>query len=752
MARLLSVMLSIVAALFITLGHTSKAFEFGPDQGFSGPETCPTTHPDYPTCTASTNCASRATAKLIVSPSTIVQGQSATISWAVTLAARCPRLEPTLNGQRVALQGSVRVTPLANQTYVLKLASVTLGTKSLPVELPSTVRIAGNTIEWKQLLVQALSSPTTQVVLLASHVNMDLTGFFNIRIREGMTLTAEPPIRDARHLGPRLFTRGHAHPLFAIKCYGDNKGDNVRILGFRLQGPKLDTEEDENTFPRGISIDSCRGIEIANMELSGWSGQAIYLRHSDDQTRTSAVWIHDNFIHHNQHKGTNGYGVDVSDGAFALIERNVFDFNRHGIAASSAARTRYWAVHNLVLAGGGVHDGILNHYTHQFDVHGDDHCSPTEDIPVIGGIDIPGFDDVPFHDEGWFNCGNAGESFRILSNAFQYRRDDAVKLRGKPRGATYINRNVFPHPTLKHAVKLASHTNVSVSANIVDVDTYGQYGVCDFDADGRDDLFLATGASWWYSSAGQMHWVFLNTHTERLHQVGLGDFDGDRRCDVFAVRDGRWKISSGGVSSWASLPGGYSTPFAQLGFGDFNGDGTSDVFRRSVDGQWSAVLLGQPDRTEPELVELAGSPLPLNALRFGDFDGDSVTDVLAFDGRVPSIFWSGRGTGVEQPVSLSGDPASFLIADVDGIRGDDLVRYVVTTRGGRWEVSSSARTSWQLIASLGSDEQEARLMRSFVGQSDRSPGADLLAADPQRLGRILSSGRQVFAAHGRYAY
>jgi hypothetical protein len=49
-------------------------------------------------------------------------------------------------------------------------------------------------------------------------------------------------------------------------------------MGFRLQGPKFETEQDGNAFPRGISIDSCLGVEIANMELSGWSGQAIYLK------------------------------------------------------------------------------------------------------------------------------------------------------------------------------------------------------------------------------------------------------------------------------------------------------------------------------------------------------------------------------------------------------------------------------------------------------------------------------------------
>ena len=282
MARLSSVVLPLVAALLVPFGHASvpAAFGFAPGQGFSGEETCPRTHPDYPRCTAPKNCAARTTGMLSVLPPSINQGQSTTISWSVNTAAGCPRREPTLNGQRVPLRGSMRVMPLANQTYVLELESVTLQTKSVAVRLPAMVRIDGNTTEWKQLLVQALNT-SNAVVLLGRHVDMDLTGYFNIRIKDGVTLISEPPIRDGRRLGPRLYTRGYAEPLFAIQCSKGRKGDNVRILGFRLQGPKFEVEEDENTLPRGISIDSCIGIEIAHMELSGWSGQAIYLRDSD---------------------------------------------------------------------------------------------------------------------------------------------------------------------------------------------------------------------------------------------------------------------------------------------------------------------------------------------------------------------------------------------------------------------------------------------------------------------------------------
>lgn len=105
------------------------------------------------------------------------------------------------------------------------------------------------------------------------------------------------------------------------------------------------------------------------MEISGWSGQGIYVEDPlGRQFNPDAVKIHDNFIHHNQHIGENGYGVDVSAGAYALIERNAFDFNRHAIAASGMSGD-YSAQQNLVLKGGGVHGKWYSEYTHLFDLH-----------------------------------------------------------------------------------------------------------------------------------------------------------------------------------------------------------------------------------------------------------------------------------------------------------------------------------------------------------------------------------------------
>src|SRR5437588_2278027 len=101
----------------------------------------------------------------------------------------------------------------------------------------------------------------------------------------------------------------------------------------------------------------------------------------------------------------------------------------------------------------------------------------------------------------------------------------------------------------------------------------------------------STGVTWWYPSGASMHWVYLNSSTERLEQIGLGDFDGDHRCDVFSVHGNDFGIYPRGTGAWTSL-GTYGVPFSELRFGDFNGEGIMEIFRRAPDSQWSIISPG----------------------------------------------------------------------------------------------------------------------------------------------------------------
>ena len=627
--------------------------------------------------------------------------------------------------------GSKSVQPSTTTVYELTMA-LPAGPKRLGEAVtvsvnPRTVTIQGSTTYWKELLVQSLAEPGLKVVL-APQVNMDLTGYdVPIYISESVILTGD---RGPRTFGPRIFTTDRPNPLFLIRCNGTNiVGDNVRVLGSRLHGPHFNHTAGDANRERGVTVNSCLNVEIGNMEVAGWSGAAIRVEEDAGNQRMfnpSAVKVHDNFIHHNQHKGGYGYGVDIGAGAYARIDRNVFDFNRHAITANGKAGTGYHAENNLVLRGGGVHGTTLNPYTHQFDVHGDANCPS-----FISGI---------------WNCGNAGDQFWFYNNSFQYRRDNSLKIRGVPRVAAYINGNIFAHGSLGSAINLFSQTRVHRGAgalsNIANIDSYGAYGVCDFDGDGKDDLFLPTGKTWWYASAARMHWVFLKAATQRLDAVGLGDFDGDKRCDVLAASGNYWDISKGGSGAWTALPGTYAVPFSELRFADFNGDKVTDIFRRAPNGQWHVVSPGHHGWRS-----LASSSFALSELQFGDFTGDGKADVLSRAGGRWSISRSGTGSWTRINSSLNTDLKTVMIADVDGNGTDDVVRFNVSaslpsqSTKGTWQVSWGGRTSWQsvktvTVAAPGLSPLVG--LRIYTGNFNGSGGDDLLHVDYLRTGRLYN--------------
>jgi hypothetical protein len=604
----------------------------------------------------------------------------------------------------------------------------------------------------RQTLLDALARPGT-TVRLAADVNMDLSGLEDIRVAGGVTLTSEepgqlgiarttsalgggPPVVSGRRglsLGPRLFTTTRPRHLFSITCDGTSNADNVRFYGFRLQGPDLGIVNGDDKLEQGIYIESCLGIEIADLELSGWAGAAIYVAENSSarMDNPQAVHIHDNFIHDNQHLEEDGYGVDVSRGAWAWIERNVFDFNRHAITAYGDPGTGYRADLNLVLRGGGVNGKILNGQVHEFDVHGDKNCP-----------------DIPGNRHTW-NCGDAGDQFWFTANSFQYTSDNAIKLRGTPRVQAVIDDNVFAHSSLDDAIAYTTGpanivyqptAGIAITPNQVGYDSFGRYGVCDFDADGKDDLFLPTGTTWWMSSAGRVQWTYLNRAHERLDKVLLGYFDGDQKCDVLTVDAGQVLISSGGTGDWTPL-GVSAASIDELAVGSFGGGGRrpGDVFRRAPDGAWNVLLHGQH-----EWRTLESSSLPLSQLRLGDFTGDRVTDVLGVVGGRWAISRSGTGKWETLNAGLSDGLANVLVADVNGNGTDDVVRF----DGDRWQVSWDGRGAWTTLAQPGSDGSS----HVFAGHFTGNPKADLLLVDDGRLGRLYNSTTGAVGLQGLYPY
>jgi hypothetical protein len=465
-------------------------------------------------------------------PRTVDLGQSATVRWNVQVPNGCANLRLRLDRQAVNRQGSLRVVPIANTTYALRAwwpgqPPRTIATLAITVVLPAQVVIDADHLA--PLLRQAVNTPNTTIRVL-NGVELDLSGYQNMSVAQGVSLIGG---RTPRARGPRLYTTTRPKRLFVIE------GDNVRITGLRIEGPDMGVADGDGGPASGIYISSRTNVEISNNEVYGWKNSAIGVN-DDDGTISyapdpAAVRIHDNFIHHNQHKGKFGYGVVIGNGAYAVIERNVFDYNRHAIAGDGSDGSGYRAYSNLVLEHGGRHRKVLGKwfYTHQFDMHGQRSCGP-----------------FSIFSDALYNCGTAGYELYIVYNSFIYTKGPAIKLRGTPQRSPYgafVLSNVFAHGDLDDAVQQTeSGLYVDRGTNPTGVNGTARYGTCDFDGDGTDDRFLATGQTWWYSSRGTGHWAYLNTSPKRLAQVTLGDVDGDRRCDVAA--DGL--ISSGGSSPW----------------------------------------------------------------------------------------------------------------------------------------------------------------------------------------------------------
>jgi hypothetical protein len=558
----------------------------------------------------------------------------------------------------------------------------------------------------EQILHDALLRCNT-TIRLGPDVSLDYADKFKdlrpLRFARCVTLTSvndfTPPIsaaRTPRSLGPLLHYGDPEESKTFLSVGCDDRedvppSDRVRISGFRIFGTTDDQQSGEAV---GIRVRRCVDVEISNMEIHGFGGQGIEVENlSEDPSPRindfSQVRIHDNFIHHNQHPSigghAGGYGVETGHGgARAHIYRNVFDFNRHAIAASFDTGG-YIAEENLVLKGGGWHGRTGGRYTHLFDAHGSG-CWWSGDL-----------------------CGNAGEEFHYYRNSFQYVMDNAISIRGKPSMGAYITENVFPHDTLARccgldalindaifsnaAILLNTAENVTWSDNITKTDTFGEYySQCDFDGDGIDDLFLATGTTWWYSSSGKFHWTFLNTSSKRIKDLRFGYFDDDDRCDVLTESGGpgRWVISSGGTGQWKPLEQvwqpqpleGVWKPLKEVQFGRFDPNDrdhrpgatrrTTHAFHRAENGEWRVKKLSDP-ASAWEYV--GGSSFPLSELRFGDFTGDGVTDVLAVESGHWAISESARWPWRPLNASLKDKVAGLFIANMDPDDNiDDILR------------------------------------------------------------------------------
>lgn len=547
--------------------------------------------------------------------------------------------------------------------------------------------------------------------------------YAHVHIGGGITIRGD---RRGTLLGPELSMRNVTKgAMIAIE------GPDVRITGLRLRGPSQDTDIDQNpVWGIGTEHDHLQArVIIDHNDISDWPGAGMTVSGAAEPgictdmgdprgSRPNNLRVARNFIHHNQ-KQDAGYGVRAEMNSFPLIEGNTFVSNRHAIKASGSGCTSYLAWNNLVLWAAPTQTKFLvaRWTAHDFDVHG------------TGGN---GFG------------GRAGQYFEIAGNTFlgtQYKHEN-FDLRGEPTYRVEFHHNVSLRSREDAVVcsdcqaknKLLVYDNNQFNTN---PNPTTRLGVGDFDGDGTDDVFLATGATWYYAPAGNAEWRFLNAQTDGIGTLLFGDFDGDGRTDVFTQHGREWLVSWGGASAWDKI--NESDPaLNEFHIGDFNGDHLADVFY--ADGnQWYISYGG----TAP-FTPVNTSSFRVYDLGFGDFNGDGRTDVVgAVRNDRHQLWWmaslSATGPWASFPLrpALTNSMAGLIIADFNGNGRADIVQAFGKS------VSYDGRGNWtNLPARPG--------MFAAVGRFDANPGVDILfySANGNYLG-IQSSGNSAPARHSR---
>jgi hypothetical protein len=734
------------------------------------------------------SCIENVTASFYASPPTVALGQTTTLHWNVRAGA-CGVTQSIGGLGNVARSGSLAVTPMTPRSYTL---TVRLGSRSksfstsvdvtLPKDQYGRINVTITSNEQHELFVRAIGSEesTNAIVRIQNHVTLNLSHRADIYIAPGVQILGG---RDAHNPGPLLYTTSYPERLFVIdKPWIIDRlrdADNVRISGIRLQGADQAVAPEHSPRSTGISIDSCLNVEIDNNEIFGWHVSAIrvhdHRERIDRRNGKGAVRIHDNDLHHNQRIG-EGYGVEISDGAYALVEKNSFDHNRHAIAADGSYGNGYFFYRNFIGQGGGHHEvgpGVP-YRTHQIDMHGQEDCRGAEGY-----------------------CGVAGEYLDVRYNAVLYEHGTALRVRGTPTVRADVAYNYFWHETVwgnweiwNGAMEQTDGTGAITQWG--NTFTSGVHATleehvvrpCDFDGDGHYDDFLATGSAW-FVSGPVLGPRYLNTSTLRASELGFGDVDWDGICDVWVLADGR--VSLGGRTPLAMLARtdflsrnvasgqlrisrfdgaaitgnthySVATDREVVGTGDFDGDGDSDILLRWHDmfpfpegdgaGRPTRVLFLQDGAVASEAA-WGFSALGGGVAGIGDFDGDGTSDVLWRDeaGRLKLWYW---GVSADVGVSWRNEgvvvPADWTVKGVGDFNGDGYADIV-------WQRDTGLVVIWLMVGSIyagefspGPDPGPAWKIAG-VGDFDGDGRADLLWRHDTGGLAISFRGSDVGAAH-----
>jgi hypothetical protein len=494
-------------------------------------------------------------------------------------------------------------------------------------------------------------------------------------------------------------------------------GSDVRITGLRLRGPSPGRDHTLREA-EAIVTDAAFNTLVDHNELSEWPGAAVVVLGESDSivctsiyspSRVEKVRIVSNFFHNNERWPT-GYGVVMGAGGYSRIERNTFSFNRHAISDDGSALSGYRAWYNLVLNGVPTYSGSESDTglfggrgpQQDFDMHGTD---PASGSSYVGGV--------------------AGDYIESSWNTFlsggDYNRHN-FELRGTPCYYFELHSNV-----MLEGIGDSIQNDGSASKLIVTADNRfnapnptDHLGKGDFDGDGKEDLFLATGAAWYYAPGGSAEWRFLNNMTTLSGSLLFGDFDGDGRTDVFTQSGRDWLVSWGGTSPWEKINES-DAQMTDFVIGDFDGDGRSDVFY--ADGQQWRLSGGGV-----ELFEFLNySSYRVPDLRFGDFNGDGKTDVFGIEANQWSVSYGGTSHWSPLPHTLTSSVAGLMVADFNGDGRADIATFVPVFSTPPFAVMAALKiafagaSDWATVRTFTSPVPLAA-----IGRFSGAPGADII--------------------------
>jgi hypothetical protein len=355
------------------------------------------------------------------------------------------------------------------------------------------------------------------------------------------------------------------------------------------------------TYSDGRESGGCEHLPLVlidHVDISYFTGSAVDTRGADGALQCAAltqypretpVRVIGNLITHDE-----AFGSVVGQGAFVLDQGNVaYQLHAQAVSSDPAGLTGYAAFDNLFLSD--------ERKTSSIDMHGSLH---------------------PGH---WYG-GIAGDYHDVGYNTSLRNNIETVGIRGTPCRFVAIHDNIF---TQSKGDAIANQSTDPVKtvtyANKYNVSNpMSPLAVGDFDGDGVDDVFVGTGAGWYFSSGGQSEWRFLNRMTEKADALLFADLDGDGRTDVIALHGANIDVSWGGLSPWQTI-NVMAWKLSDLAVGDFDGDGNADLFL-ATGQQWFYAPGGRNWKL------LGASVYRTPQLRFGDFQHTGRIEAIRIHG------------------------------------------------------------------------------------------------------------------------